>query len=59
MPKAGYNEQFGVDTNNRLKLRDLVTVYENANGVKLNIKWGERAYRERSNAAMSEFKKHS
>lgn len=45
--KAGYNEQFGVDTNNRLKLRDLVTVYENANGVKLNIKWGERAYRER------------
>ncbi|MDD2341528.1 MAG: NAD-dependent epimerase/dehydratase family protein [Tolumonas sp.] len=45
--KAGYNEHFGVDSNSRLKLRELVTVYENTNGVKLNIKWGERAYRER------------
>lgn len=45
--KAGESRAYGVDSNSRLKLKDLVSEYERANGVKLNIKWGERPYRER------------
>lgn len=45
--QAGESHSYGVDSNSRLKLKDLVAEYERANGVKLNIKWGERPYRER------------
>lgn len=38
---------YGVDSNSRLKLKDLVAVYEGVNNVKLNIQWGERPYRDR------------
>jgi nucleoside-diphosphate-sugar epimerase len=45
--QAGESHAYGVDSNSRLKLKDLVSEYERANGVKLNVKWGERPYRER------------
>lgn len=41
------NECYGVSSNEHYKLRELVDIYERANDVKLNIKWGERPYRER------------
>lgn len=44
---AGDVCSFGVDSNSRIKLRDLVSEYELVNQVKLNIKWGEEPYRER------------
>jgi len=45
--QAGDNYSYGVDSNSRLRLKDLVTEYERVNCVKLNIKWGERPYRDR------------
>ncbi|MGL5672109.1 MAG: NAD-dependent epimerase/dehydratase family protein [Plesiomonas shigelloides] len=45
--KSGEARSFGVDSNSRIKLIDLVTEYERVNEVKLNIKWGDRPYRER------------
>lgn len=41
------NECYGVSSNEQYKLRALVDIYEKANNVKLNIKWGERPYRDR------------
>ncbi|WP_421237218.1 NAD-dependent epimerase/dehydratase family protein [Aeromonas jandaei] len=41
------NECYGVFSNENYKLRELVEIYEKANDVKLNIKWGEKPYRER------------
>lgn len=41
------NECYGVFSNESYKLRELVEIYEKANDVKLNIKWGEKPYRER------------
>ncbi|MBW0294694.1 paratose synthase [Shewanella xiamenensis] len=41
------NECYGVSSNEKYKLRALVDIYEKTNNVKLNIKWGERPYRER------------
>lgn len=41
------NECYGVSSNEKCNLRSLVDIYEKTNNVKLNIKWGERPYRER------------
>ncbi|PZP32754.1 MAG: NAD(P)-dependent oxidoreductase [Shewanella oneidensis] len=40
-------ECYGVSSNEEYNLRSLIDIYEKANNVKLNIKWGERPYRER------------
>ncbi|HHQ4645885.1 TPA: NAD-dependent epimerase/dehydratase family protein [Aeromonas veronii] len=41
------NECYGVFSNENYKLRELVEIYEKANDIKLNIRWGEKPYRER------------
>jgi nucleoside-diphosphate-sugar epimerase len=41
------HEIFGVGTGNVISLRDLVTIFEQATGKKLNIIWGGRNYRKR------------
>lgn len=41
------SKKYGLFSNNAISLKDLVSLYEEVKGVKLNIKWGERPYRER------------
>ena len=38
---------YGVSSGQRVKLRELVKIFENVSGKKLNIEWGGRPYRER------------
>lgn len=45
--KPSEKKTFGVDSDNRLKLKNLVSIYERTNNVSLNIKWGEKPYRDR------------
>lgn len=40
-------KRYGLFTNNSRSLREIVSLYEIVKGVKLNIKWGEKSYRER------------
>lgn len=44
---AGSNDCYGVSSNEKYNLRTLVEIYEKANNVNLDIKWGGRPYRER------------
>ncbi|MGG3573010.1 NAD(P)-dependent oxidoreductase [Bacillus gobiensis] len=44
---AGKNEVYAVSSENPLRLKELVAVYEKASGNKLQIEWGARPYRER------------
>lgn len=41
------NKTFGVSSNERMSLKELATLFEEATGNILNIKWGGRPYRER------------
>lgn len=41
------NKTFVVSSNERMSLKELSKVFEEATNTKLNIKWGERPYRER------------
>ena len=41
------NSVFGVSSNERIPLRELAILYEEATATKLNIEWGARSYRER------------
>lgn len=43
----GICNSYGVFSNNFIRLKELVSEYERANNTTLNIKWGEREYRER------------
>ncbi|MCS6136730.1 NAD(P)-dependent oxidoreductase [Shewanella baltica] len=44
---ADSNDCYGVSSNEKYNLRTLVEIYEKANNVNLDIKWGGRPYRER------------
>lgn len=44
---AGSNDCYGVSSNEKYNLRTLVEIYEKANNINLDIKWGGRPYRER------------
>lgn len=41
------NEKYGLFSDKSISLKDLIYLYEEVKGVKLNIKWGEKPYRER------------
>lgn len=41
------NKTFAVSSNERMSLKELAKVYEDATNTKLNINWGARLYRER------------
>lgn len=41
------NEKYGLFSDKAISLKDLISLYEEVKGVKLNIKWGEKPYRER------------
>ncbi|WOE70037.1 NAD(P)-dependent oxidoreductase [Hydrogenimonas thermophila] len=41
------NKTFAVRSNERVNLKQLATIFEEATGYKLNINWGAREYRER------------
>lgn len=40
-------ESYAVTSSNPIKLKDLVRIFEKVSGKKLNIKWGDRPYRNR------------
>lgn len=40
-------ESYAVSSSNPIKLKNLVGIFEKVSGKKLNIKWGERPYRDR------------
>lgn len=44
---AGKNEVYAVSSENPLRLKDLVQIFEKVSGQKLPIEWGARPYRER------------
>ena len=41
------NKTFAIRSNERVSLKQLATIFEEATGYKLNIQWGAREYRER------------
>lgn len=45
--EPGFNQTFGLMSENSLSLKKLVKIYEQANNCRLNINWGGREYRER------------
>jgi nucleoside-diphosphate-sugar epimerase len=45
--KAGTHERYGISSGSPQKLRDVVVMFERVSGMKLNIRWGDRAYRAR------------
>lgn len=41
------NEEFGVATGRRVKLKDLISIFEEVTNKKVNVRWGGREYRRR------------